>query len=219
MPNGGYDGSIRIKVDAETDRAMTKIQNLEAKLRRQTEAMDRQANRVSDLKAKYDKLASGDVMPRSLGAMERKLQDAQREAAALETKMQELGTQQEFALGVGDTGRSKALELEIERLGQQLITAEDAAAKLRGEIDAIKMNPASSEEAQKVKRDFEAAERTLVRMRDESARTGEALRRTITIQAEETGKKLQTLSQRAKTARDSVQSINKTLLIRFLRPM
>lgn len=209
MPNGGYDGSIRIKVDAETDRAMTKIQNLEAKLRRQTEAMDRQANRVSDLKAKYDKLASGDVMPRSLGAMERKLQDAQREAAALETKMQELGTQQEFALGVGDTGRSKALELEIERLGQQLITAEDAAAKLRGEIDAIKMNPASSEEAQKVKRDFEAAERTLVRMRDESARTGEALRRTITIQAEETGKKLQTLSQRAKTARDSVQSMGK----------
>ena len=73
MASGGYDGSIRIKVDADTDRAVTKIQNLEAKLRRQTEAMDRQANRVSDLKAKYDKLASGDVTPRSLVALERKL--------------------------------------------------------------------------------------------------------------------------------------------------
>lgn len=209
MPNGGYDGSIRIKVDAETDRAMTKIQNLEAKLRRQTEAMDRQANRVSDLKSKYDKLASGDVMPRSLGAMERKLQDAQREAAALEMKMQELGTQQEFALGMGDAGRAKALELEIERLGQQLIAAEDAAAKLRGEINAIKMNPASSEEAQKVKRDLEAAERTLARMRDESARTGETLRRTVVTQADDAAKKLETLSQRAKKARDSVQSMGK----------
>ena len=209
MPNGGYDGSIRIKVDAETDRAMTKIQNLEAKLRRQTEAMDRQANRVSDLKAKYDKLASGDVTPRSLGAMERKLQDAQREAAALEMKMQELGTKQELAIGMGDTRQAQALELEIERLGQKLIAAENAAAKLRSNISAVKMNPASSEEAQKVKRDLEAAERTLARMRDESARTGETLRRTVVTQADDAAKKLETLSQRAKKARDSVQSMGK----------
>ena len=90
MASGGYDGSIRIKVDADTNRAVTKIQNLEAKLRRQTEAMERQANRVSDLKAKYDKLASGDVVPKSLVAMERKLQDAQREAAALERRCRSL---------------------------------------------------------------------------------------------------------------------------------
>lgn len=209
MPNGGYDGSIRIKVDAETDRAVTKIQNLEAKLRRQTEAMDRQANRVSDLKAKYDRLASGDVMPRSLGAMERKLQDAQREAAALEMKMQELGTKQELAIGMGDIRQAQALELEIERLGQKLIAAENAAAKLRSNISAVKMNPASSEETQKVKRDLEAAERTLARMRDESARTGEMLRRTVAIQADDAAKKLETLSQRAKKARGSVQDMGK----------
>lgn len=209
MASGGYDGSIRIKVDADTDRAVTKIQNLEAKLRRQTEAMDRQANRVSDLKAKYDKLASGDVTPRSLVALERKLQDAQREAAALEAKMLELGTQQEFSFGMGDAGRAQALELEIERIGQQFIAAENAAAKLRGEIDAIRLDPSNSEEAQKIKRDLEAAQRTLARMRDESARTGETLRRTVAAQAENAGRKLETLSQRAKKARDSVQNMGK----------
>lgn len=209
MASGGYDGSIRIKVDADTNRAVTKIQNLEAKLRRQTEAMERQANRVSDLKAKYDKLASGDVVPKSLVAMERKLQDAQREAAALEAKMQELGTKQELAIGIGDTRQAQALELEIERLGQKLIAAENAAAKLRSDISAVKMDPSSAEEAQKVKRDLEAAERTLARMRDESARTGETLRRTVATQADDAAKKLETLSQRAKKARGSVQDMGK----------
>ena len=139
MASGGYDGSIRIKVDTDTNRAVTKIQNLEAKLRRQTEAMERQANRVSDLKAKYDKLASGDVAPKSLGVMERKLQDAQREAAALEAKMQELGTKQELAIGVGDTRQAQALELEIERLGQKLIAAETTydAKMTRVESDVL----------------------------------------------------------------------------------
>lgn len=209
MASGGYDGSIRIKVDADTNRAVTKIQNLEAKLRRQTEAMERQANRISDLKAKYDKLASGDVVPKSLVAMERKLQDAQREAAALEAKMQELGTKQELAIGIGDTRQAQALELEIERLGQKLIAAENAAAKLRSDISAVKMDPSSAEEAQKVKRDLEAAERTLARMRDESARTGETLRRTVVTQADDAAKKLETLSQRAKKARGSVQDMGK----------
>lgn len=209
MASGGYDGSIRIKVDADTNRAVTKIQNLEAKLRRQTEAMERQANRVSDLKAKYDKLASGDVAPKSLGVMERKLQDAQREAAALEAKMQELGTKQELAIGIGDTRQAQVLELEIERLGQKLIAAENAAAKLHSDISAVKMDPSSAEEAQKVKRDLEAAERTLARMRDESARTGETLRRTVATQADDAAKKLETLSQRAKKARGSVQDMGK----------
>ena len=76
-----YDGSVRIKTDADTTPAEKQLKKLQEKLAKQTEQVDKQAAAVKKLKEQYDQLSAGKTAPKGVSQMERDLKKAQAEAA------------------------------------------------------------------------------------------------------------------------------------------
>lgn len=176
------DGKIRISTKILTDGAKKGFESLRritastAKTMKKdfdsnVKQLDKQALAVKNLKRQYDLLASGDVAPASLRAIESELKRAQKEA----TKLQEIMNQQEPAIDIqgevvsraktkADTNPTKAnigyyeeakkklasLVAENVKVGQQFDALNQKCTDLPKKIAQIRLNPETSIEAQEL---------------------------------------------------------------------
>lgn len=174
------DGKIRISTKILTDGAKKGFEALKRTSANTVKSMrkdfdsnvrqlDKQSIAIKNLKRQYELLASGDVAPASLKAMENELKHAQKEAI----KLREILKQQEPAIDVQgeivsraktkmntnpnqantkyyETAKQKLADLVTEnvKLGQQFDILNQKCTDLPKKIAQIRLNPETSIEAQ-----------------------------------------------------------------------
>ena len=84
------DGSIRIEAIVSDEKAKKKLDQLNAKLRRQTESVDKQAAAVERLKEKYAELTADNAEPKGTKKLADELKKAEAEAEKLDQEYQKL---------------------------------------------------------------------------------------------------------------------------------
>lgn len=174
------DGKIRISAKILTDGAKKGFELLKQTSAKTAKAirkdfddnvqqLDKQSLAIKNLKQQYDLLASGDIAPASLKAMESELKHAQKEAI----KLQEILNQQESAIDIQgeiasraktkmntnpnqanteyyETAKQKLADLVAEnaKLGRQFDALNQKCLDLPEKIASIRLNPENSIEAQ-----------------------------------------------------------------------
>lgn len=165
-----YDGSVRIKTDADTTPAEKQLKKLQEKLAKQTEQVDKQAAAVRKLKEQYDQLSAGKTAPKGVSQMERDLKKAQAEAAKLDAEFQKINTMAEFdrqAYGKVDPGREK----ELSEIAQRLAQADANVDELSRKLEQLRVNPSASEDAKRLEESLRAAEKRLEELQAAAAST------------------------------------------------
>jgi predicted nuclease with TOPRIM domain len=165
-----YDGSVRIKAEADTTPAEKQLKKLQEKLVKQTEQVDKQAAAVRKLKEQYDQLSAGKTAPKGVSQIERDLKKAQAEAARLDAEFQKINTMAEFdrqAYGKVDPGREK----ELSEIAQRLAQADANVDELSRKLEQLRVNPSASEDAKRLEESLRAAKKRLEELQAAAAST------------------------------------------------
>lgn len=119
--------------------------------------LDRQHTMLDSLKRQYDLIASGDVMPASVKAMQSELSKTNKEAQNLGDTLNKMladqqSMEQKLVPGSSDYSEQIAaldkLTVAIEEVGSKYKAARDRSKHLSEEISKVKLNPETSIEAQ-----------------------------------------------------------------------
>lgn len=165
-----YDGSIRIKAEADTKPAEKELQKLRDKLGKQTEQVDKQAAAVRRLKAQYEQLASGNVSPKGITQMERALKKAQAEAAKLDAEYQKVNSVAQIDRSVYGAAAPER-QARMDELAQQMAQADAKADALNRKLEQLRINPGASEDAKRLEESLRTAEKRLVELQTAAGNT------------------------------------------------
>ena len=169
-----YDGSIRIQIDADDEKAAKKIEQLNSKYARQLESVNKQTAAVGRLRDAYSQLVSGDVEPKSIKQMEKDIQRAEKEAAGLDTQLQALNNRASIERAV-DGGISPQTQAQIDEVAQRLFEADRKADLLKKNLAEVRLDPSASAEAKKLAEDIQLGGDKLERLTGEAQQTKSAL--------------------------------------------
>lgn len=168
------DGSIRVGVYISDEKAKKKLDQLESKMRRQTEQVNKQEAAVRRLQEQYNRLASGEAEPKSVKQMTADLKKAEAEAAKLDQEFQRL--QNIASIDRQVSGKvNPETQAQLEEVKQKLEQTDLRADNLKKRLAEIKMNPESSDEAKKLADDLSLATDKLSRLKLESESTQKAI--------------------------------------------
>lgn len=183
------DGSIRVEAIVNDEKAKKKLDQLNTKLRRQTEAVNAQAAKVRNLSAQWERLSAGgakgeklraelaaagteaDRLAQKLEAVNAKLLEAK---ADYQTKLQQAATgkipQENFSAAAKEM---YTLENESQNLAEKLYSADQKSAELKEKLAGLTVNPDASIKTQKLTSDLNLAQEKLKRLQEETSETKE----------------------------------------------
>lgn len=163
------------------DKTAAKIETLTQRLARQSETVDRQKSKVAELRAEYEKLVSGEVEPKSLKAMEQEFARNQKEAEKLEKAIADLNYRLErspAAVGFA-TPETAGMQTELTALRERLAELDAESDKLGASMEKIRLDPATSAEAQKLSGEIELANQKMERLTNEAVTTETQMKRAM----------------------------------------
>lgn len=208
------DGSIRIEAIVSDEKAKKKLDQLNIKLRRQTESVDKQAAAVEKLKDKYNSfqlsnenaiskqalaveklkekynaLISGNTEPKGAKKLADELKKAEAETARLDQEYQKL---REFAdiSKIISGAVDPQTQMQLDTLAQQLSEADAKADTLKQRLATLKGNPAATAEARHLAEEIALAESKLKQLKDSTSVNMKNMAVDISL-AEEKFKRLQ----------------------------
>ncbi|WP_298030047.1 hypothetical protein [uncultured Dysosmobacter sp.] len=168
------DGSIRIKAVINDEKAKKQLDQLESKMRRQTEQVNKQTAAVRRLEEQFQQLASGEKEPQSVKRMAADLKKAEEEAARLDEQFQKLNAIASVDRQVH--GRADPeIEAKLADLSEQMAQADARADLLRRRLAEVQMDPSASDEAKKLASDLALASDKLKRMKLEADSTQQSI--------------------------------------------
>jgi len=159
--------------------AQAQVDRLTPKYERQTEAVQRQQNAVERLQRQLAAYTSGEATPSSVRALERDLAAAERELSRVDAQMQPLLEQLTQLTELEEMGTPahglEELRRQIDDLNPAYDQAEERADSLRRRLEAVRMAPQSTEEAQRLQAELETATQRLERLRSEAETTAQRM--------------------------------------------
>lgn len=168
------DGSIRIKAVINDEKAKKQLDQLESKMRRQTEQVNKQTAAVRRLEEQFQQLASGEKEPQSVKRMAADLKKAEEEAARLDEQFQKLNA----ITSVDRQAKGRAdpeTEAKLAALSEQMEQADARADLLKRRLAEVQMDPSASDEAKKLASDLSLASDKLKRMKLEADSTQQSI--------------------------------------------
>ena len=168
-----YDGTIRIGVKMDGSGIDKDAESLRKKLSAQLKDIERQGKAVERLQKAYDKLANAGA-PKGVKTLEADLKRAQAEAAGLDAEFQRLRQMSE--LDTAAYGKvSPETEEAIREVSERMREADARADGLARKLEALRMPPESTEEAQRLAERLNAAKDHLEETRQAANRTATEL--------------------------------------------
>lgn len=170
-----YDGSIRIGVILNTDKAKKTLQELRDKLVKQTNDIDAQVKAVQRLEAQYQKLMTAGDNPKGIKKMENDLRKAQEEAKKLDAELQRL--QQMAQMDMAANGFvSPDTASRIQEVSAQMAAADARADELNISLEKMRIPPDSTEETKQLKEKIAAANEELEKSKLAAQNTAERIK-------------------------------------------
>lgn len=162
-----------------TDKAQKEIEKLRAILAKQMEAVAAQEAVIANLKNKYQDMMDGITGNSTASSLERQLKTAEKELAGLDQKLQplldKLTAAEEFESMGLKLPEMDDVRAQIDAINPRYDELEDKVARLREQLDQVRMNPDSTTEAQKLQQEIALAESKLRRLQDASTDTNAKL--------------------------------------------
>ncbi len=153
----------------------SKIDSLTSRIERQEQAIDKETVKLERLKQQYNSLLSGESTPKSLINMETELKKVEKEYNNLTAKSKELYNQlqleKSYDISIRDNGKISQLESELKQLDNQILTTGERSDYLNAQIDKIKLDPTTSEEAQKLSESIGLTSNNVARLNNDLSRT------------------------------------------------
>lgn len=168
------DGSIRIEAIVSDEKAKKKLDQLNAKLRRQTESVDKQATAVDRLKEKYAELTAENAEPKGAKKLADELKKAEAEAEKLDQEYQKLREYADISKAANGSVDTQT-QTQIDTLAQKLAEADAKADGLKQRLADLKGNPEATTEARHLAEDITLAESKLERLQAEASGTRAAI--------------------------------------------
>lgn len=170
----GFTKSFSSAFTGASNTSARAVEQLTNKLERQAEAVNKQSAGVQQLKEEYDRLISGEVEPKSVKRMTADLVKAEKEAAALDEKLQSIQNRAEIEKAVTG-GISPETAAEMEDISQRLSEADAKADMLKRSLEQIRLDPSASADAKKLADDIQLGTSKLERLKSEATQTEDRL--------------------------------------------
>lgn len=192
-----------------------KIDTLTSRIERQEQAIEKETVKLKQLKTQYDALASGETTPKSLISLQKELTATEKEMADLIAKNEELNMQlqsaKEWNFGnhtEQELQNIRNLEAQIKALDEPLMLAGERAETLNTKIDAIKMDPTTSDEAKKLADGISLSEQNVDRLNNDLSKTEGQLNRAF---SQDTTKAVKEVGEETKRTTNAVEKFGKRL--------
>lgn len=167
------DGSIRIGVVLDDKKISDQMNKLDQKLAKHTQSIKTQQAKLQALQNEYSRLANLEVEPKSLKRMEADLKKVQAEAASLDEEFQRLNQVASIERQAGGKVNPETQD-QIDDITEKLTYADQRADALQRRIQEVKLDPTTSDEAQKLSQQMEEARVKLEGFQREAESAGQA---------------------------------------------
>jgi phage-related protein len=158
----------------------SKLDTLTQKFNRQTEAIQKQSVKVSQLDSQLRALGSAGNEPKSMLTMEKEIRTLEKNLSNLIPQFNKLSDAQQMNLNLGQSPNLIAqTDAELERLGEIIRRDETRAAALKAQLQKLRTNPQVSNEGKILAERLALAQQHLDKLKRDSDDTNISLTRLL----------------------------------------